>query len=278
MFDYLEGLRSRLLATRTYIGSENALTDSAWSYLEYGNTWMRSIDGEIVEGSLMIVGTVASEGSDLGVMGTYDFERNNLGLATWHFLLEQPSATCFSSDFARAVFKLDLLQGLISKSGVNKGVVRRRAGSSVVAFGSPLFVKKGSTSVEECDEVWPVPYASHTRFRAMLDGYVFKPLRVTNRVGVPIPAKDWAAQLPGALVEVTFSLHHSYSAKEKSDDYAAWAKAVRVIKAAPEKAVQRTEDQKHEGEPCFTGVGPLDEWLFTPGKRMKGRLSSEGVA
>lgn len=139
---YLENLRTRLLASQSYLGNKRVLEHSGWSFVGCGNTWMVASGGVINEASLVVVGNLASSGAELGVLGSYGGTQADLERAKWRFVLERPKSTCFVADFDRAVFVLNLLQGLVSDSGVNKGVVRQGLDGPTIALAAPLFVKK----------------------------------------------------------------------------------------------------------------------------------------
>ncbi|KAF9495649.1 hypothetical protein BDN71DRAFT_1430866 [Pleurotus eryngii] len=250
-----------------------------------------SSNGVVEEATLMVVGSVASDGADLGVLGSFDDKQSSLHRAKWHFVLERPRASCFAPDFERALFVLNLLQGLVSTTGVNRGVVAKTGESSTLAFAAPLFIKRvtsanGTNSCSLmpapqgkktcCDPnvAWPVPYGARKGFQEAQDNYVFRPMEVMSRVGVRLPPKDWARVLPGALVEVTFTLHHAVSPDTMGDDFGAWAKTVRVIKSASAAvgAQRQTPSADVGKEARGSRAGPLDVWLIG------GKCQAEGVS
>lgn len=111
---------------------------------------------------------------------------------------------------------------------------------------------------------WPVPYGVRKRFQATQEDYVFRPMEVKNRLGISIPPKTWADILPGALVEVAFSLHHAASPKTKCDDFGAWPKTTRVIRCGLDhvKSSRQPLATRVEVDPPRGRSGPLDGWLI----------------
>lgn len=76
---------------------------------------------------------------------------------------------------------------------------------------------------------WPVPLASASRFSAMTRSHSFSPLRVLHEEGYAVAPIDMAQKLLGALVEVTFTLHHTHWDSLECDSFSALASKVVLV-------------------------------------------------
>lgn len=148
--DYLERLRARLLAQPTYLANEHALVGGHWRAVDGGATWARD-DGDrrLRPILLSIVGLADDKGFELAPLGTYDYSLNNLDSAEWVFTLRMPCSSVFEDDYKRALFRMNVLQGVRASSSECGGVLSSKDGMVRVALAAPLFVKKVSGSSAE---------------------------------------------------------------------------------------------------------------------------------
>ncbi|KAF4602932.1 hypothetical protein EYR38_003336 [Pleurotus pulmonarius] len=240
-----------------YIASATILSDCDWKKSLNEDVW--AYQGDAVGPALLhIVGRISDEALHMGRMGTYKYDLNNMLTAAWVFQLQQPNESVFDADYRRGLSILNILQNSISRSNKNTGMLVEDDNESAILFSAPLFVKRNSSSKDPQVEDWPVGYASSERFQNAQTTHCFEPLKVTSRNGVPIPEMEWESTVSGALVEVTFTVHHSHAGAGKCDIFKAKPSKIKVVKPNEAKKVQKQSRVKVVDK---VASGPMDTWL-----------------
>lgn len=112
------------------------------------------VNKEAIMGPVLfdMVGRVDEDKLQMGRMGNYKYDMNNMLAATWSFQLEEPTDTVFDADYRHGVSVLNRLQSLGPYSGRNKGIIIGDESAAKICFSAPLFVKKvGDICWNDCD-------------------------------------------------------------------------------------------------------------------------------
>lgn len=94
---------------------------------------------------------------------------------------------------------------------------------------------------------WPIPGNASRAFMDMMETHIFEPLHVFTAAGRRVEPTQFARRLPGALVEVHFTLHHWYFSKDRFDSFNAYPKQVVIIKDAASSNVMRHKKKPARG-------------------------------
>ncbi|KAF9489732.1 hypothetical protein BDN71DRAFT_284014 [Pleurotus eryngii] len=180
---------------------------------------------------LAVIGRVKVQRHQLGVLGSYTHENDDLANAKWSFTLERPGHGAFADHFDNAYRALEEAQASASRTGDNRNLLSNDEQGRAIRFVKPMFVDKRATGVEEHGDVltWPVPRSSANRFSGMMMNMRFSPLQVFHESGFAVAPVDMATRLPGTLAEVTFSLHHTHWQHLDCDTFSALVSKVVML-------------------------------------------------
>ncbi|KAF4566052.1 hypothetical protein EYR36_011466 [Pleurotus pulmonarius] len=258
MFDYLERLRGSLMQTKGYIANKSVLKGGAWGRVNGEEAWVKTNGNDTKDFLFVVVGDVDPQDMQMGSLGDFQYELNNMDKARWSFRLRSPVNHVFKPDFRRGLFVVNILQGVASRSGRNVGVIQRVAESPTMLFVTPLFVPKisydGTVGVVSD---WPMGYGLVDRFRKAQERNIFKPLKVITKNGVNVPVKEWVKTVSESLVQVTFTIHRSVNSTVKNDVYRANPITIKVIKG---RVDEKRRPRKKIKTKDVVDTGPIDVW------------------
>ncbi|KAG9225265.1 hypothetical protein CCMSSC00406_0007096 [Pleurotus cornucopiae] len=246
----VEAHRACLSRLTTYVASARLLSNLSWKAVKTEFVLVDDVAADPVMEplELVIVGQVSHSVSHLDPLGNFSAQFDNMARAKFAFEIELPTNPAFTADYYKAVSTLRRLQRDAAKSSDVRHLLVDGTTNSNIKFTAPLFRRKldgldsellpeGSIADDPNDPDyfptaanWPVPFVSSRPFQDMLDTHIFQPLHVFTAVGKRIPSDEFARKLPGSLVEVHFTLHHWYFARDRFDSFNAHAKQIIIIK------------------------------------------------
>ncbi|KAF9494036.1 hypothetical protein BDN71DRAFT_1432110, partial [Pleurotus eryngii] len=227
----VEAHRARLLRLTTYVALAKVLSSLSWKAVKTEFVLVDDVTADPVTDplELIVVGQISHGVSHLDVLGNFSAQFDNMARAKFTFELELPANPAFTADYYKAISTLCRLQRDAAKStdirhllvdgSTNLNIkimpefVLKLDGLDAKLLPEGLITDDPDTIPDDPDYYptasnWPVPFGASCPFKDMLDTHMFQPLHVFTVSGKRISPDDFAQKLPGALVEVHFSLHH----------------------------------------------------------------------
>lgn len=130
------------MQTKGYIANKSVLKGGVWRIVNGEEAWVEETVNDTKDFVFVVVGEVDPQDMQMGSLGNFQYELNNMDKAQWSFRLRSSAHRVFEPDFRRGLFVVNILQGLASRSGRNVGVVQRVMESPTMLFVAPLFVPK----------------------------------------------------------------------------------------------------------------------------------------
>ncbi|KAI5984252.1 hypothetical protein EDC04DRAFT_2615786 [Pisolithus marmoratus] len=238
-----------------YLATPGLLNTLEWRPAKNGHSVFEKTDETHFIG--IVVGSVAEYRLNAGTRGNYiNSTYGSLPKAKYQFYLTKPIVQAFRADFDRAFDLLNGLQNQVAHTTHKKDMLFEQSGGRMIRFTKSIFHKRSvrvrdspppvkrklneeeiEMNLEEMDEEtknWTVPEENEQELDAIKPDYRAIPLRVYSGDAFIEPT-DVNNVLNGALVEVMFSIHHTFIKKQSGpqDSFQAEIEQVTVIKPRP---------------------------------------------
>ncbi|KAF4568055.1 hypothetical protein EYR36_010063 [Pleurotus pulmonarius] len=250
----MQAHQAELLRTSGYIASARMPSTICWKPVGKEDVLVKdqSCDPRAEPLLLIMVGQVGRGPNTLGPLGSFrvDSKFVTLDKAKMSFDIETPDEPVFAADFMRGMALLQKLEKAVAKTGDIQNLFDGGATTSI-RLGAPLFrVKYDDADCEELPDGniandpadadyfptsrnWPVPRDIAAKWAEVATEKVFQPLRVFYHDGRSLGPAAFANTLPGALVEVHFTLHHWHIKSKGMDSFNARLEQIVILKDAP---------------------------------------------
>ncbi|KAJ8517279.1 hypothetical protein ONZ45_g5521 [Pleurotus djamor] len=243
--------RASMTRLATYVATARLIDRLFWKDYKGGQVLVGDpkADPAFDPVELILVATVTRGSSSLGALGNYNPDYENMAKAKISFTVEAPADPGFNRDYAAAVQLFRRLQESAAQGPNRKNLLASPTPNSNVRVSHALFRKKeddedgellpeGNISDQPGDEFyfptaanWPVSETYRSEFMSVADAMVFEPLHVFNHDGSRVDPSMLAARLPGALVEIHFTLRHWSLVKQNTDSFNAEVQQIIILQS-----------------------------------------------